>query len=115
MGRRKVELNWTKLDSYLSFKASKKACALLLEVSEDTIERRIKEDHDCTFKEYAEKCLIPVQLKLVNKIISKALDGDNTCLIFALKNYCGWSDKQESTVKTESGKLEIVMPMPKPK
>ena len=49
MGRKKIELNWDKLDSYLQFKASRKVCAHLLEVSEETIERRIREKYDKNF------------------------------------------------------------------
>ena len=95
MGRKKVEINWTKLDSFLQFKASKRVCSLLMEVSEDTIDARIKETYDCNFTEYAAKKFEPIKLKLVQKAISKALDGDNVMLIFSLKNLCGWADKQE--------------------
>lgn len=95
MGRKLVTFDWTKINSYLQLKTSKRACALLLDVSEDTIEKRIREEYDCTFTDYAEKCLAPVKIKLVQKAISKALSGDNTMLIFCLKNLCGWSDKNE--------------------
>lgn len=95
MGRKKKVIDWVKLDSYLQLKATKRQCSLLLEVSEDTIERRIKEEYKLTFTEYAETKFIPVKLKLVQKILSKAMDGDNSCLIFSLKNLCGWSDQQE--------------------
>ena len=81
-----------------------------MDVSEDTLERRIKEKHKCTFTEYADKMMAPIKLKLVQKALSKALDGDNTLLIFCLKNLCGWADKveQETEVK-QSGKLIIDM------
>ena len=103
----RVEINWAKLDSYLQLKASKKACAILLEVSEDTIERRIKEKHDCTFTDYAAVKFEPVKLKLVQKAISKAMSGDNTMLIFSLKNLCGWSDRQDVTSFGESLVLNV--------
>jgi hypothetical protein len=96
MGRKKIEINWDKLDSYLQFKASLRVCALLLEVSEDTIERRIKEEKNCTFSEYQEKMMAPLQMKLVNKAIRMALDGNVTMLIFCLKNICKWTDKVEN-------------------
>ncbi|MCB0419924.1 MAG: hypothetical protein KDD61_02960 [Bdellovibrionales bacterium] len=95
MARPKKDLNFDKLNSYLQLKSSKRMCALLLEVSEDTIERRIKDEYGCTFSEYAEKMIAPVKLKLVQKAISKAMNGDNVLLIFCLKNLCGWSDKNE--------------------
>lgn len=95
MGRKKIELDWTKLDSYLQLKATKKTCSILMEVSEDTIERNIKKLHKCTFTDYADRKMEPVRLKLVQKAIQKALAGDNTMLIFCLKNLCGWADKLE--------------------
>jgi hypothetical protein len=95
VGRKKIEIDWVKLNSYLQLRASKGMCAALLDVSEDTLERRVNEEFKVKFAEYAEKMIAPVKLKLVQKIISKALDGDNVCLIFSLKNMVGWADKVE--------------------
>ena len=95
MGATKIEIDWNVLNSILQFKCSKKVCADHLGCSEDTIDRRIKEEHDCTFKEYAETKLSTTKVKLQTKAIEKALGGDNTMLIFCLKNICAWSDKQE--------------------
>lgn len=95
MGRKRVEIDWKVLNSYLQLRTSKKACALLLDVSEDTIENRIKEEHGCTFTEYSEKQVAPVQLKLAQKAINLALGGNVTMLIFCLKNINCWSDKNE--------------------
>ena len=101
MGRKKIEFNWEKFDSYLQLRASKRACASLMNMSVDTIERNVKKKYKCTFTEYAEAKLEPVRLKLVQKAISKALDGDNTMLIFSLKNLCGWADKMDQNIKGE--------------
>lgn len=95
MGRSKIIIDWTRLDSYLELKATKKSCALLLEISEDTIERNIKSKYGLTFTEYAEKRMEPIKLKLIQKALSKALDGENVLLIFCLKNLCGWGDRFE--------------------
>ena len=40
----KKELNYDKLDALLQFKTNKKFCSDYLGVSEDTIERRLRED-----------------------------------------------------------------------
>lgn len=107
MGRTKLDFNWEKLDSYLEFKASKKSCAILLDVSVDTIERRIKEEYGQTFSEYAETKIAPIKFKLVSKAINKALDGDNTLLIFCLKNIAGWSDKPEREQDLEREVIQL--------
>lgn len=105
MGRKKIEIDWKKLNSYLQLKASKRTCSLLLEVSEDTLERRVKEKYDCSFSEYAETKMANVKLNLVQKAINKALNGDNTMLIFCLKNICDWSDKAENSTEPVEIKL----------
>jgi len=110
MGRKKIDIDWTQLDSYLQLKASKRTCALLIGVSEDVVEARIKEKYECTFREYAEKAISPVKLKLVQKALSKALDGDNTMLIFCLKNICGWADKIEQEIEQKDGTTFMIKP-----
>jgi len=92
----KIEIDWSKLEGLVSVDACLPACAQLLGCSEDTIERRIKESYNCTFAEYKSKHLKATVVKLKNKMISKALKGDNVCLIFALKNLSDWQDKPES-------------------
>lgn len=101
MGRKRVIIDWVKLDSYLQLKASLKTCSILLECSHDTIERNIKKQYKMTFSEYAATKFEPVKLKLVQKAIGKAMDGDNTMLIFCLKNLCGWADKVENIQASE--------------
>ena len=44
--------------------------------------------------------------KVINKFFEKACEGDNTCMIFFLKNQAGWTDKQE--IVAEVSATEIV-------
>ena len=48
----KTEVDFGALDALLQFKVTKRFCADYLKVSEDTIDRRIKEEHGLTFSEY---------------------------------------------------------------
>jgi len=96
----KIELNYDKLDSLLQFKVTKRFCADYLGVSENTIDRRLKEDHDKTFGEYHELKMDRTGVKLQQKAIEMALSGDRTMLIFSLKNLARWSDKIENTLET---------------
>jgi IS30 family transposase len=93
--KRTEKFNWEKLDTMLMFQAGKFLCSTELGVSEDTIEREIKKKYKCGFTEYRARRSEKIVLKLKQKMIQKALDGDNVCLIFVLKNIGGWSDNPE--------------------
>jgi len=91
----KIELNYDKLNALLQFKTTIEFAADYLEVSRDTLIRRIKEDHGMTFKEYSDLKRQRTATKLQQKAIEMALQGNTTMMIFALKNLAMWSDKQE--------------------
>ena len=97
MGRKKIKIDWGKLDAILQFHPTLNMCAGVLEISHDTLQKRIEEEKKCTFGEYREAKTSSIKIKLQQKAITKALSGDNTMLIFCLKNLCGWADKQEVT------------------
>lgn len=93
----KIELNYEVLDALLQHKITKRFCADYFGVSEDTIERRLKEDFKMTFKEYHALKMENTSYKLQQQAIQMALDGNAVMMIFCLKNLAGWSDKHEST------------------
>lgn len=104
---RKIKLNYDKLDALLQFKITKGFCADYLGVSEDTIDRRLKEDHGKTFTEYHELKIARTGLKLQQKAIEAALAGNTTLMIFALKNICKWSDNQDNVVDISKIQINI--------
>ena len=77
------------------FDAGAETCALELGICKDTLERAIRRKFDKTFDEYKKPKIKKTVLRLKQKMISKALTGDNVCLIFTLKNISDWSDKVE--------------------
>lgn len=93
--KRTEKFNFDKLDAMLQFKVTKGFCADYMEVSEDTIDRRIKKYHNMTFKEYHALKLQRTGIKLQQKAVEQALSGNATMMIFCLKNLAGWADKQE--------------------
>lgn len=103
----KVEINYDKLDALLQFKVTKRFCAEYLGVSEDAIDRRLKEEKGMTFGEYHASKMERTAVKLQQKAIEMAIAGDRTMLIFSLKNLAGWSDKieQETNLKNIEIKL----------
>lgn len=62
-------------------------------ISQDTMYREIKRKHGLSFAEFRDKKTDLTRLKLVQKAVKMALDGNATMLIFSLKNMCGWMDK----------------------
>lgn len=112
LGRPIVEIDMKQLAALMRFKPRLEDAAAFFRCSPDTIERRIKEETDLTFAEFREQNMVHTRFALVQKALKKAESGDNVMLIFALKNLCGWSDKQE--VKTDitatvehSGSIEL--------
>jgi len=97
----KKPLNLEELKKLMQFRPSLKMTAGWFDVSEDTIARRIKELDNSTFADFRDKHMAGTQIALIQKAITKALSGDNTMLIFSLKNLCGWKDKIETTLGDE--------------
>lgn len=102
----KTEVDFGKLDAMLQFKVSLRFCADYLGVSIDSIRRRIKEKYDMTFKEYHELKMERTATKLQQKAIEMALDGNNTMMIFCLKNLAKWADKLDTH---QSGQLQMII------
>lgn len=95
---RSKNFSWDKLDALLQFKVALPFCADYLECSEDTIERRIRDEWDMTFSEYHALRMQRTSVKLQQKMIEMALSGNTTAMIFSLKNLAGWSDKLETNI-----------------
>jgi len=93
----KRELDWATLDGILQFGATKGQCSAILKTSEDTIDRRIKQFKKMTFEQYKETKMGLTKMKLQQRAIKMALDGNAVMLIFCLKNLCGWSDKHDQS------------------
>jgi len=102
MAKREHGFSWEKLDAVLGMGASKSMAASVMDCSEDTIDRRIKKEHEQTFSQYREIKLAPTKIRLQQKALTMGLGGNVTMLIFCLKNLCEWSDKVENTNKGES-------------
>ena len=105
--RKTANFSWEALDALLQFKTTIKFCADYMGCSPDTIQRRIKEEHEgMSFSEYHQTQMQNTGLKLQQKAIDMAMKGDKTMMIFCLKNLAGWTEKAET--KTEMvGRIEI--------
>ena len=103
----KIEIDYQRLEDFLSFKPTLYVTAAKFGCSEDTLQARIREKYDMTFTQLREKCLDKTRLALQQKAIQLALHGNPTMMIFALKNLCGWSDKIEQKTEISGKAIEI--------
>ena len=104
----KTQVNWDKLDALLQFKVTLEFCADYLEVSIDAIMRRIREEYDMTFTEYAALKRQRTAMKLKQKAINMALEKENTTMmIFDLKNLAQWTDKTELSTGEKGMRFEL--------
>ena len=95
VGRPEKEMDWKLLDSVLQYGASLIDCAELLEMSEDSIQRKIKEKSGVTFSEYREAKKSKIRMKLRQKQFEMAMNGNVALLIWLGKNELGQKDKLE--------------------
>jgi hypothetical protein len=96
MGRPLKPFDWTKLDAILQYNATLEDTATIMNVSEVTVAKRIRDKYSMTFFDYRKKRHAPVKLSVVQKAVEIARSGKNiTMLIFVLKNLCNWSDNNK--------------------
>lgn len=110
-GRGKVlHINYDILNALLQYKVTARYCAEQLDMSVDTLERRLREDYDMTFSEYASMRMEKTGLMLQKKAIEEAMKGQPALMIFALKNIAGWTDKVEENLKQSPIQINISEP-----
>lgn len=100
MGRPKKEINWQALDAVLQFGATLEDAAEIVGVHTDTLARKIKKEHDCTFTEYRDKKMSKIRYNLRKKQYDVAMAGNVSMLIWLGKNMLGQTDKQEIAQNT---------------
>jgi len=104
-GRKPIKIDPVLLDTILKFGANCLECADTFNCSEDTIARYVKRKYKMTFAEYSNKRKSTVRLKLREKQIQMALNGNITMLIFLGKNMLGQSD--HSTITQTSNVVQL--------
>jgi len=96
MGRPEKEMNWVLLDSILQLGARLIDCAEMLDMSEDSVQNKIKDEYGCTFSVYRERKMSKIRMRLLQKQYDVAMLGNVSMLIWLGKNILNQSDKMET-------------------
>lgn len=104
MGRPPIEIKLEQLESLMRMNPTLEDTANFFMCSPGTIEQRIRDEYDLTFREFREQRVVHTRLDLKRNAVKMAMSGNATMAIFCLKNMCDWSDnhKVEQTNKGES-------------
>jgi len=94
MGRPKLNIDWKLLDGFCQMQCTLWEIACYFNCSEDTIERRVKDEKGVTFAEYFGKRRIAGLMSLRRNLF-KMSEKNVIAAIFLSKNYLGMVDKQE--------------------
>jgi len=94
-GRPKKDIDFDLLDRLLQIQCTLRECADFFGVSEDTIERRVREKTGLSFAEYSAQKKEKGKISLRRKQFEVALAGNVSMLIWLGKQYLGQKDKQE--------------------
>jgi len=111
----KKQIDWVKLDTILQFYPTKATCCDQLGVSEDVLEKRLRVEKNCTFREYRETKMSGTRVALARKAVKMALDGNVTMLIFCLKNLCGWTDQHFQNTSQSQQVIQLKYSVDEPK
>ena len=94
MGRPKIEINWEVFDTYCALQCTLREIAHVLGCSEDTIERRVREQKGMSFAEYFNRKRV-VGLMSLRRYGFEMAKKHPAVWIFCAKNWLGMTDKQE--------------------
>lgn len=98
-GRPKIDLDLEQLADYVSIFCTKEECAKLMGCSEDTIDRRLKEETGEGFAAFFEKHSADGKSSLRRAQLKAARNGNATMLVWLGKQYLGQKDDQTLNVR----------------
>lgn len=101
VGRPKAEIDLNMLEVLCRVQATQAEIAAELHVTVRTLQNAIK--RDAKVREAYENGRLRGKASLRRMLIKRANAGSDACLIFALKNICGMSDRVQSEVTGRDG------------
>ena len=94
-GRKKIVINWARVDAALKAGANGVQCAAMLGISFDTLSRRTNEEKNADFADYLREKREAGNEALLKAQYDGAIGGDRGLLIWLGKQRLNQSDKRE--------------------
>ena len=94
MARPKIEIDFDMVKKLCAIQCTGQEIADVLDVSYDTLERRVKEVYQISFADYIKKHSANGKMSLRRKQHEVAMSGNTTMLVWLGKQYLGQTDKQ---------------------
>lgn len=101
-----TQTDWEHIEKLCSLMCTAEEIAGFLDVSVDTLSRRIKETYGQTFAEYFEQKKIGAQIALRRAQWQLAMNGNPTMLIWLGKQFLGQSNKTDLQVNSPSSSVQ---------
>jgi hypothetical protein len=95
MGRKKINIDWNVVDTYLQAHCNGAAIARLLGLHPNTLYNAVKEKYKCDFSEYSHQKKEEGVAMVEASIFKDANTKGGVDRMFWLKNKAGWKDRQE--------------------
>jgi hypothetical protein len=113
-GRPRIEFTekeWEQIDAMCGILCRKEEICAIVNCSEDTLERRIKERSGLGFAEYFTQKSSNGKMSLRRRQYNKAMDGDNTMLVWLGKNWLKQTDAVEMNHTGEAKVFVLAYPV----
>ena len=107
-GRKKIIINWARVDAALKAGANGVQCAAMLGISFDTLSRRINEEKNADFADYMREKREAGNEALLKAQYDGAISGDRGLLIWLGKQRLNQTDKKEIKQQFDGLNFKIV-------
>lgn len=97
MGRKKINIDWDKVNKYLQAHCEGAPIARLIGVHPNTLYLAVKRKYKCDFSEFARQKKEEGINLMVASIYRDAMAHGGADRMFFLKNKAGWKDRQDIT------------------
>ncbi len=101
-GRPLIPLDWEQIEAMAKIQCTQTEIASVFSCCIDTLNKRCRREHGCTFSEYLREKGEGGKASLRRTMWKKALGGDRVMLIWVSKNVLGWKDKREHSGDQEN-------------
>ena len=105
MARPKIEIDFDMVKKLCAIQCTGQEIADVLDVSYDTLERRVKEVYRISFADYIKKHSANGKMSLRRKQHEVAMSGNTTMLVWLGKQYLGQTDKQAVDNTSSDGSM----------